>query len=97
MNASYHTPITYECVLSHAHELTDKGGKVVTNPESCLLDWPVTDVGKEQVTVGTQALCEIRHPGTLDISYETLHMKINPKKRRIKSMRPSDGWYAGAL
>ena len=71
MNASYHTPITYECVLSHAHELTDKGGKVVTNPESCLLDWPVTDVGKDQVTVGTQALCEIRHPGILDMSNET--------------------------
>ena len=34
---------------------------------------------------------------TLDISYETLHMKRNLKKRRIKSMRPSDGWYAGAL
>jgi broad specificity phosphatase PhoE len=48
-------------VMRVGQSFSDKGGKVVTNPESCLLDWPLTGVGRDQVILGAQALCEIRH------------------------------------
>jgi hypothetical protein len=48
-------------VLRAGQSFSDKGGKVVTNPESCLLDWPITEPGREQVLAGTQAFCEVRH------------------------------------
>jgi broad specificity phosphatase PhoE len=48
-------------VMRVGQSFADKGGKVVTNPESCLLDWPMTEVGREQILLGTTALCEIRN------------------------------------
>jgi len=48
-------------VMRVGQSFADKGGKVVTNPESCLLDWPLTVPGQDQTLLGTTALCEVRH------------------------------------
>ena len=48
-------------IMRVGQSFSDKGGKVVTNPESCLLDWPMTGLGREQILSGAQALLESRH------------------------------------
>ena len=48
-------------VMRVGQSFSDKGGKVVTQPESCLLDWPLTGLGRDQILFGTQSLAENRH------------------------------------
>ncbi|EKX49621.1 hypothetical protein GUITHDRAFT_104581 [Guillardia theta CCMP2712] len=47
-------------VMTTGQTFSEKIGRVVTSPEACLLDWPITDLGRDQIKEGVNSLQDLR-------------------------------------
>ena len=47
-------------VMRVGQNFSEKGGKLVSNPDTCVLDWPLTELGREQALQGGKAFADLR-------------------------------------
>eukprot|EP00961_Rhodomonas_salina_P242047 3269841-Rhodomonas_salina.2 len=47
-------------IMRVGQNFSEKGGKMVTNPDACVLDWPITELGRDQCLYWSNAFLDTR-------------------------------------
>ena len=67
-------------IMRVGQNFSEKGGKLVSNPETCVLDWPITEVGREQAIAGLCPTLEAT-PGKIDGFFSQLQYRLDGNQK----------------